>query len=206
MESTESLATRVRLGYLQALADRPLEVLRGLDREATAEQAIHQARSRQVSLRTRDRIIEAVVRAYRVGQRQLWGPVLLEILGPQLTETVQQFGILAPLVDSDDLGQQLVLEVLSAAATVPIPEGARWVEQRLLRRAGFNLARWLYKQSRLMRSAVDPDSNLVTQEAYRVYQERQRLEEAIESLEGPYPDGRTRRRRRRQATTTRRGR
>ena len=204
MESTESLAARVRLGYLQALADRPLEVLRGLEKEATAEEAVHRARSRQVSLRTRDRIIEAVVRAYRVGQRQLWGPVLLEILGPQLTEAVQQFGILAPLVESDDLGQQLILEVLSAAATVPIPEGARWVEQRLLRRAGFNLARWLYKQSRSTRWAVDPDSTLVSREAYRVYLEQQRLEEAIESLEGPYPDRANRRRR--QRPVARRGR
>lgn len=204
MESTESLATRVRLGYLQALADRPLEVLRGLEKEATADEAVRQTRSRQVSLRTRDRIIEAVVRAYRVGQRQLWGPVLLEILGPQLTEAVQQFGILAPLVESDDLGQQLVLEVLSAAATVPIPEGARWVEQRLLRRAGFNLARWLFKQSRSMRWSVDPDSTLVSREAYRVYLERQRLEEAIESLEGPYPD--RAKRRRRQRPVARRGR
>lgn len=204
MESTESLAARVRLGYLQALADRPLEVLRGLEKEATAEEAVHRARSRQVSLRTRDRIIEAVVRAYRVGQRQLWGPVLLEILGPQLTEAVQQFGILAPLVESDDLGQQLILEVLSAAATVPIPEGARWVEQRLLRRAGFNLARWLYKQSRSTRWAVDPDSTLVSREAYRVYLEQQRLEEAIESLEGPYPD--RAKRRRRQRPVARRGR
>src|SRR5258708_7063651 len=180
MESTESLAVRVRTGYLHALASRPTEVLRGLDKEATAEEAVRQIRSRRVPLQTRDRIVEAVVRAYRIGQRQLWGPVLLEILGPQLTEAVQQYGILAPLVDGDDLSQQLILEVLSAAATVPLPEGARWVEQRLLRRAGFNLARWLFKQSRLIRSAVDPDSPLVSQQAYRIYLEQQRIEEAIE--------------------------
>ncbi|HUY99459.1 MAG TPA: hypothetical protein VMU89_03850 [Thermomicrobiaceae bacterium] len=204
MEQSESLAARVRSGYLHALASRPNEVLRGLEKEATAEEAVRQVRSRLVPLQTRDRIVEAVVRAYRIGQRQLWGPVLLEMLGPQLTEAVQQFGILAPLVDGDDLGQQLVLEVLSAAATVPIPEGARWVEQRLLRRAGFNLARWLFKQSRLIRSAVDPDSPLVSQQAYRIYLEQQRIEEAIESLEGPYPDRRNRRRRLRPAA--RRGR
>jgi hypothetical protein len=204
MESTDSLAARIRSGYLEALAARPLEVLHGLDSEATPEDAVRQARSRRVSLQTRDRILEAIVRAYRIGQRQLWGPVLLEILGPQLTEAVQQFHILAPLVDGEDLGQQLVLEVLSAATTVPIPEGARWVEQRLLRRAGFNLARWLYKQTRLVRAAIHLDSTLVSQEAYRVWLERRRIEEALEALERPYPDRRNRRRRVR--TASRRGR
>jgi hypothetical protein len=204
MEPTDSLAARIRSGYLEALAARPLEVLLGLDSEATAEDAVRQARSRRVPLRTRDHILEAIVRAYRIGQRQLWGPVLLEILGPQLAEAVQQFHILAPLVDSDDLGQQLVLEVLSAAASVPIPEGARWVEQRLLRRAGFNVARWLHKQTRLVRAAIDLDSTVVGQEAYRVWLERQRIEEALEALDGPYPDRRNRRRRVR--TASRRGR
>ena len=204
MESTDSIAVRIRLGYLEALATQPLEVLEGLDTEASAENAVRQARGRQVPLQTRDRILEAVVRAYRIGGRQLWGPVLLEILGPQLTEAVQQYGILAPLVDSDDLGQQLLLEVLSAATTVPIPEGARWVEQRLLRRAGFNVARWLFKQSRLVRSAVELDSTVVSQQAYRIYMEQQRIEEALESLERPYPDRRRRSRRTRSAS--RRGR
>ena len=206
MDQPTSLAARVRSGYLHALATRPVEVLRGLESEATAEEAVQQARSRQVSIHTRDRILEAIVRAYRIGNRQLWGPVLLEVLAPQLTEAVQQFGILAPLVDSEDLGHQLVLEVLSAAATVPIPEGARWVEQRLLRRAGFTLARWLHKQSRQRQWAVSPDSQLLGHEAYRQYQERQRLEEAIESLEEPYPDRRKRRRRQRLADAARRGR
>ena len=204
MESTDSIAVRIRRGYLEALATQPLEVLEGLDTEASAENAVRQARGRQVPLQTRDRILEAVVRAYRIGGRQLWGPVLLEILGPQLTEAVQQYGILAPLVDSDDLGQQLLLEVLSAATTVPIPEGARWVEQRLLRRAGFNVARWLFKQSRLVRSAVELDSTVVSQQAYRIYMEQQRIEEALESLERPYPDRRRRSRRTRSAS--RRGR
>jgi hypothetical protein len=195
MESTDSLAARIRAGYLEALAARPFEVLVGLETEASPDVAVRQARSRRVSLQTRDRILEAVVRAYRIGHRQLWGPVLLEILGPQLAEAVQQFHVLAPLVDGEDLGQQLVLEVLSAAATVPIPEGARWVEQRLLRRAGFTLARWLSKQTRLVRAAVDLDSASVGNEAYRVWLERQRIEEALEALEAPYSDRRSRRRR-----------
>jgi hypothetical protein len=200
MEPTDSLAARIRAGYLEALAARPFEVLPGLEKEASPDDAVRQARSRRVSLQTRDRILEAIVRAYRIGHRQLWGPVLLEILGPQLAEAVQQFHVLAPLVDSEDLGQQLVLEVLSAAATVPIPEGARWVEQRLLRRAGFTLARWLHKQTRLVRAAVDIDSTSVGHEAYRVWLERQRVEEALEALEGPYPDRRSRRRRKRSAS------
>lgn len=200
MESTDSIAVRIRRGYLEALATQPLEVLEGLDTEASAEDAVRQARSRQVSLQTRDHILEAVVRAYRIGHRQLWGPVLLEILGPQLAESIQQFRILAPLVDSEDLAQQLVLEVLSAASTVPIPAGARWVEQRILRRAGFNVARWLFRQIRLVRAAVNLDSRLVSQHAYHVWMERQRLEEALESLEGPYPDRRKRRRRVRSAS------
>lgn len=204
MESTDSLAARIRSGYLEALAARPFEVLPGLETEATPADAVRQARNRQVSLQTRDRILEAVVRAYRIGQRQLWGPMLLEILGPQLAEAVQQFHILAPLVDSDDLGQQLVLEVLSAAAIVPIPQGARWVEQRLLRRANFNLARWLYRQALLVRTTIDLDSRAVGQEAYRVWLEWERIEDALGALEGAYPDRRKRRRRTR--TASRRGR
>jgi len=111
----------------------------------------------------RDRLLAAVIRRYRSEDVRLWGPVLLELLAPAIMARVARFSGVPPTIDEDDIAQQFLVEVLVAAATMPLPGEARYVERRLLKRAAFLTTRWLRRendrQARLAPLAEDPDGD-----------------------------------------------
>ena len=108
------------------------------------------ARIRDLSLSPaeRDEVFAVAVGAYRAGSRRLWGPVILELLAPAILERVVQLRPPEPHDDYEDLGQQLLLEVLKAAATVPLRADPAYLRLRVLRRADKGMGRWLAKQVR----------------------------------------------------------
>jgi hypothetical protein len=134
---TRNLATDLRQGYDQvaeALAGPELELL---------------ARARDSSNRTpseRNRPLGKIVAAYQKGPRQLWAPVILDLLAPALIESLQWLRAQPPVIDDEELSQQLVMEVLRAATTIPIQEGGRRMKLRLLSQANRAVVRWLEEE------------------------------------------------------------
>jgi hypothetical protein len=101
----------------------------------------------------RDRMLQAIVWHYRTGPRDLWASVLLDLLTPAILVRLARYRIEPPAVDAEDIRQQFVVELLAAAATMPMPLNAGFVERRLVLRAGQGVRRWLRKERcRLARS------------------------------------------------------
>ena len=90
----------------------------------------------------------AVVLAYRAGPRRVWGPVLLDLLAPAMLARLQRLRAEPPVMDEEDLRQQLVLEVLRAAAGMPLPENPIYLRSRLMARANQGVWRWLAREGR----------------------------------------------------------
>ena len=107
----------------------------------------------------RDRLLESVVMAYRFGDRQVWAAVLLDLLTPAVLGRLRAYRPEPPAIDSDDVRDQFIAELLDAAATMPFPPDARYVERRLILRAGQGVSRWLRKERR-WRSACHPLESL----------------------------------------------
>jgi len=98
--------------------------------------------------RGRDVLLWELIGLYRRGQRQLWAPLLLELMGLAMSHRLQRYQALDPTLDADDIAQQLAIEVLEAALNIPLPAEPRWVEARLLKRATKRLQRWLAKEAK----------------------------------------------------------
>ena len=76
-----------------------------------------------------------LLKAYQMGPRQKWSPLLIECLGPWLTAARHQLYGVPPYLDQDDVAQELVLEVLRIASRWhPVCED-HWIPRRLVERA-----------------------------------------------------------------------
>jgi hypothetical protein len=95
-----------------------------------------------------DQRLALVVAAYRCGPRGLWAPVLLDLLAPAMIARLQRLRAEPPAVDEEDLRQQLVVEVLRAAATIPLPANPAWQKKQILSRANQAVRRWLQQAHR----------------------------------------------------------
>ena len=134
---TSNLATDLRQGYEQvaeALAGSELELL---------------ARARDSDNRTpaeRNQLLGKIVAAYQRGPRQLWAPVILDLLAPALLDTLQWLRPEPPVAEDEEIRQQLVMEALRAAATIPIQTSGRRLKIRLLSQANRAVVRWLEEE------------------------------------------------------------
>ena len=133
-----SLASQTRLGFEQAA----VSLVDDRDLIARARATSNEASG------ARDRLLEEIVRAYRIGAREVWGAVLLDLLTPALVDRLKRYRPEPPGLDQEDIRQQLVLELLRAAAGMPLPAGAGFVERRLVLRAGQGVRRWLTRERR----------------------------------------------------------
>ena len=95
----------------------------------------------------RDRLLERVVAEYRDGPREVWAAVLLDLLTPAILDRLSRYREELPGVDGEDIRQQFVVELLSVAATMPMPSAVPFVERRLVLRAGQGVRRWLRKEA-----------------------------------------------------------
>ncbi len=134
---TSNLATDLRQGYEQvaeALAGSELELLaraRDSDNGTPAE---------------RNQLLGKIVAAYQRGPRQLWAPVILDLLAPALLDSLQWLRPEPPVVEDEEIRQQLVMELLRAAETIPIQTGGRRLKIRLLSQANRAVVRWLEEE------------------------------------------------------------
>ena len=95
-----------------------------------------------------DQRLARVIAAYRCGPRELWAPVLLDLLAPAMISRLKRLRAEPPAVDEEDLRQQLVVEVLLAAATIPLPANPAWQKKQILSRANQAVRRWLQQEHR----------------------------------------------------------
>jgi len=95
-----------------------------------------------------DQRLALVVAAYRRGPRALWAPVLLDFLAPAMISRLMRLRAEPPAVDEEDLRQQLVVEVLRAAACIPLPANPAWQKKQILSRANQAVRRWLQQEHR----------------------------------------------------------
>ena len=120
---------------------------------ATSDEVRRRLGERGVPTQERDRLLWELIQLYR-SDKQTWAPALLDAVAPALITRLRRFRSPSPIADGEDLAQQMVLEVLRAAASMPLPEGARFVEQRLILHAAKPLSRWLQRESKRIANQV----------------------------------------------------
>ena len=91
-----------------------------------------------------DLSLPELVLAYR--DDRAYGGRLLELLAPAIAFRLRFLRPQPPVITFQDLRQQLVLEVLLAASTIPIPIEAHLIERRIMARAGWRMTRWLDRE------------------------------------------------------------
>ncbi len=96
----------------------------------------------------RQRALVGAVNAYRAGACSRWAPVLLALLGPALERRVGRLRPVPPAINTEDIRQQLVVEVLEAALCMPLPENSLLLERAILRRASQAVSRRLGRELR----------------------------------------------------------
>ena len=101
-----------------------------------------------VSLAERNRLLAQVVVAYRCGPRQLWAPVLLDLVAPALLDSLNRLHARQPVIDEQDVRQQLVVQVLHAAANMTVPDDARGLRRELVARGAKAVVRRLAREGR----------------------------------------------------------
>lgn len=94
-----------------------------------------------------DRLLGLVL-AYRSGPRQVWAPVLLDVLAPSLLRLLKRLRVEPPYLGEEDVRQELVVELLSAAAEMPLPPRAAFLRRGLMARANQRVRRRLASEAR----------------------------------------------------------
>jgi hypothetical protein len=80
--------------------------------------------------------------------------LLLDLLAPAIVSRLQRLRPVLPAIDEEDLTQELVLQVLTVAATIPVPEEAAFLERELMLAANKRVARWLTSEARRQASQL----------------------------------------------------
>src|SRR2546423_13013223 len=166
--SDSSLAERIREAFLAALRQTSADlvpsslVVEGI-LVAELPAAVRTGNNPQ---RRRDRLWAAALLKYRRGPAGFWAPVILEMLGPALLQTLADLYTMPPMVTDEDLTQQLLAEALETAATIPIPERPWLMERRLILRINNRTVRWLEAQRRARTPRRVTDEVLLDQIAY----------------------------------------
>jgi hypothetical protein len=92
--------------------------------------------------------------AYRLGPKEQWSGLLLESLGPWLTNARQALLEVLPYLDDEDIAQQLALEVLGIAARWQPHCEDNWIPRKLVEDAESRVRKALKRQrSRSSRGA-----------------------------------------------------
>jgi hypothetical protein len=106
----------------------------------------------------RNRLLAQIVCAYRTGPKQRWGPVLLDLLAPTLVLMLQGLRPVPPVIEEEEIRQQLVAEALRSVATVPLLESGLQTRFRINSRTYTNMLRWLAREGRRRRGQVSLES------------------------------------------------
>jgi hypothetical protein len=149
----ESLAAHIRDGFTAVIESDAVEV--SLRRAQLTEPLLSGVAIGELPELVRgslesaaaNELLAVVVRCYRSGPRELWAPVLLEMLAPALLDMAAVLGVPDDsLLEPDDLYQQLVLETLDVAVIVRLGFRGRWLKLRMVKHVRKRLVRWLSRE------------------------------------------------------------
>src|SRR5437868_5964948 len=94
--------------------------------------------------------------AYRHAPTTEFSSLLIDRLGPWLTNARKTLAEAPPFADAEDVAQQLVVEVLRLAARwKPVCED-RWIARRLVEAATRRVRRWLRREHQHPTIELDP--------------------------------------------------
>jgi hypothetical protein len=94
-----------------------------------------------------DAVWLAVVRCCRQRDARLWTPVLLYMLAPAIINEAYRLALAVLRIDPIEIQQQLLVEVLAAAASLPLDERSRRVQTRLVKAASRQVEDWLRRMT-----------------------------------------------------------
>ncbi len=89
-----------------------------------------------------------VVKAYRACSRSRCAPMLLTLLAPAVERRLGRLRPVPPAISAEDIRQQLLVEVLEAALSMPLPLNPLVLERAILRRASQAVSRRLSRELR----------------------------------------------------------
>lgn len=135
----ERLSTQLAVSFVRAVTNPALAAALGRDTELLALRAL--------TTPDADRWLRQILVRYRQ-KPETWAPVLLKALAPILFARLARLTDVLPVIDFDDIAQQLVVEILERALSMPINDDTRFVAQRLLLDAGKEVTRWLRREQR----------------------------------------------------------
>ncbi len=92
--------------------------------------------------------LAAAVNAYRAGCRSSWAPVILTLMAPAVEGRLRDLYPVPPALSSDDIRQQLLVEVLEAALCMPLPQDPLMLGPAILSRASQAVSRRLGRELR----------------------------------------------------------
>ncbi|MDQ6636633.1 MAG: hypothetical protein M3Y62_02475 [Candidatus Dormibacteraeota bacterium] len=92
--------------------------------------------------------LAAAVKAYRAGCRSSWAPVVLTLMGPALEARLHDLYPVPPTISSEDIRQQLQVEVLEATLRIPLPQDPLMLGPAILSRASQAVSRRLCRELR----------------------------------------------------------
>ena len=149
------LSSLIREGFAQVIsgpgAVQALACARGREpalRDLGWQDMASLMHSRSVPATRQDDVLAAAIRCYRHGSGPPWAPILLTMLAPAVIAMSARARRLSPEIDGDDLDQQAVLEALRACAEMPLREGCRYVQRRVVLLANKRLMRWAARERR----------------------------------------------------------
>ena len=137
----EELRTEAIAQLEEELAAEP--VLAGLSLQALHERV----RDPALPVRAQDETWAAIVRRYRLSRNPSWAVVVLELLAPALIEVAAGFATWSPVVDVEDLHQQIALETLAAFRAAPL-DRVRFVKPWVVLEVRRRVGRWLAREAR----------------------------------------------------------
>lgn len=95
--------------------------------------------------------------AYRREPKGYWAGLLLQRLGPWLAAAGRQLHAVPPYFDTEDVSQQLLLEVLRIARRWQPTCEDNWIPRRLVERAGRRVLKSLLREQLDQSVELDPD-------------------------------------------------
>jgi hypothetical protein len=103
--------------------------------------------ARKLSLKDRDELLHGLVLGYRLGDRHLWAPLILELMETSIRIRVSRYRPEGPTMAMADLYQDLVCALLQDALSIPL-DGPAFLQRRLLLRSADRVTRGLQGEAR----------------------------------------------------------
>ena len=102
-----------------------------------------------------DAVWLAIVRCCRHRDARLWMPVLLQMLAPAIINEAYRLALAVLRIDPVEIQQQLLAEVLVAAASLSLDDRSRRVQARLVRTAARRVEDWIRRTTERQPLSLD---------------------------------------------------